>query len=53
LICVAGFVAQSDPATAIFDPGNACGIPYAPDDGLEAKWFHPDSRVHNASRHDH
>lgn len=52
-ICVAGFVCQSEPATAIFDPGNACGIPYAPDDELLAVVRHPDSCDHSWSKHGH
>src|SRR3954471_2622604 len=45
LICVAGLVCQSEPALAIFEPGSACGMPYAPL-GLAAltrqplSWFH-------------
>jgi len=30
LIWVLALVCQSDPAVAIFDPGSACGMPYAP-----------------------
>ena len=40
---MAGLVSQSLPALAIFQPGSACGMPYAPDDGLVALQLHPDS----------
>lgn len=39
---VIGLVRQFDPKTAILDPGNACGIPYAPLT-LPAVGFHFDS----------
>ena len=45
-ICVTAFVAQSLPTAAIFDPGSACGMPYAPLDGLAAFTLHPDSLFH-------
>jgi hypothetical protein len=52
-ICVCGLVRQSAPAEAIFSPGNDCGIPVALDEGLTARWFQPDSRVHSCSRANH
>ena len=45
MICVAGFVRQSLPTLAIFDPGRACGIPYAPELGLVAYTSHMLSRM--------
>jgi len=36
LIWVAGLVCQSAPALAIFEPGSACGMPYAPEYGFSA-----------------
>jgi hypothetical protein len=36
---VAASVCQSAPALAIFEPGSACGIPYAPELGFEALGF--------------
>ena len=38
-----GFVCQSAPAEAIFEPGSACGSPYAPLELFEALILHPDS----------
>src|SRR6266700_2059280 len=49
-IWVAGFVCQSGPALAIFAPGRACGIPYAPELGLLACGFHPLSAPHRLCR---
>lgn len=48
LTCVMGLVSQLDPKLAIFDPGKACGMPYAPL-GLPARGFHFDSRVQSRS----
>src|SRR5918998_2519721 len=45
MIWVAGLVRQSLPALAILDPGNACGIPYAPELGLVAVTIHRLSRM--------
>jgi len=53
VIWVAGLVRQSAATVAIFEPGSDCGMPYAPEDGFIARWFHPDSRCHSASRHCH
>src|SRR4051812_1730764 len=46
LIWVVGFVFQSAPADAIFDPGSDCGMPVAPDDALYAFSFQPLSPFH-------
>ena len=46
---MAGFVCQSGPALAIFDPGMACGMPKAPL-GLAAAGFQPLSLVHRSFR---
>src|SRR6059058_981178 len=54
LIWVAGLVRQSPPALAILEPGNACGMPYAPL-GFAAltrqplSWFHIVTRQLNWS----
>src|SRR5215207_11201147 len=50
-ICVAAFVRQSAPATAILLPGSACGMPYAPLEALYASARQLDSRVHSRTRH--
>jgi len=50
LIWVAASVCQSGPALAIFDPGSAWGMPYAPVDGLLAVTFHPLSPAHREFR---
>src|ERR1700709_2701318 len=43
-IWVCGLVRQSDPAEAIFRPGRAWGMPYAPEP-LDARGFQPLSRL--------
>src|SRR6476620_7482265 len=45
MICVAGFVRQSEPMVAILLPGRACGMPYAPELALVALMSHMDSRM--------
>jgi hypothetical protein len=47
---VAALDCQFDPALAIFDPGSACGMPYAPVLGLLAVTLQPLSAVHNGCR---
>ena len=47
---MAAFVCQSAPALAILLPGSACGMPYAPDEGLLAETFHPLSAFHSGCR---
>ncbi len=41
---------QSGPALAILLAGRACGIPYAPEYGLQANRFQPLSLIHSRSR---
>src|SRR5215470_11048038 len=53
LICVAGFVCQSAPADAIFEPGSACGMPYAPELGFSASYIQPLSLFHRSRRQVH
>src|SRR5690625_5064461 len=53
LIWVAGFVRQSLPALAIFEPGSAWGMPYAPEEGFEAEGFQPLSRCQRLFKQDH
>jgi len=48
---VAGFVCQTGPALAIFEPGSASGIPYAPGYGLLACGFQLLSAFHRLCRH--
>ena len=45
MIWVAGLVRQSLPSLAIFEPGRACGMPYAPELGLVAFMSHLLSRM--------
>src|SRR4030095_11667867 len=45
MIWVAGFVLQSLPSLAIFEPGSAWGMPYAPELGLVAFTRHMLSRM--------
>lgn len=50
-IWVRALVRQFDPALAIFDPGRACGIPYAPETGLAAYTFQLLSLSHSQFRY--
>src|ERR1035438_3780935 len=50
-IWVRGLVRQSEPTLAILLPGTACGIPYAPEEGLLACGFQPLSRIHSLLRY--
>src|SRR5947209_2699736 len=49
-IWVAASVFQSEPSLAIFLPGRACGMPYAPDDGFSASTRQPLSRSQSLTR---
>jgi hypothetical protein len=49
-ICVAGLCRQSLPLPPIFEPGSACGMPYAPDEWLYARWFQLLSLVQSLRR---
>src|SRR5215475_11110125 len=51
-ICVLALDSQSGPALAIFEPGSACGIPYAPELGFDAYTFQPLSSCHRSLRHE-
>src|ERR1700712_1517698 len=42
-IWVSALLSQFGPAEAIFEPGSACGMPYAEEDGFAACTFQPDS----------
>src|SRR5262249_34284624 len=49
-IWVAALLCQSGPALAIFEPGSACGMPYAPLLGLLACTFQPLSTFHRLTK---
>lgn len=48
--CVIGFDIQSSPTLAIFTPGSACAMPYAPDVGFSADASQFDSCSQSASK---
>ena len=50
MIWVTGLLSQSAPAEAILEPGSACGMPCAPEDGLSALALQSLSRVQSESR---